>query len=99
MSSQTRPGLLSWVGFENNLLCNIYAKYEKYAEYVYLNYVIFVVYMQNIQNMQICTVYANMQICRICRICVEYAKYEHPLCRMNLPLSIWTSPLHVQNMQ
>ena len=51
MSSQTRPGLLSWVGFENNLLCNIYAKYAKYAEYVYLNYVIFVVYMQNMQNM------------------------------------------------
>jgi hypothetical protein len=42
MSSQTRPGRSSWVRFENDLLCNIYAKYAKYAEYVYLKYVIFV---------------------------------------------------------
>ena len=44
MSSQTRPGLLSWVGFENNLLCNIYAKYVKYAKYVCTKYVKYVIY-------------------------------------------------------
>jgi hypothetical protein len=44
MSSQTRPGLLSWVGFENNIFCNIYAKYVKYAKYVCSKYVIYVIY-------------------------------------------------------
>ena len=44
MSSQTRPGLHSWVGFENNLFCNTYAKYVKYAKYVCIKYVKYVIY-------------------------------------------------------
>ncbi len=46
MSSQTRPGLLSWVGFENNIFCNIYAEYVKYAKYVCIKYVKYVIYAQ-----------------------------------------------------
>ena len=56
MSSQTRGYPHTHPGFENNLLCNIYAKYAQSAKYVYLNYVIFVVYMQNMQICKICTV-------------------------------------------
>ena len=42
MSSQTRPGRTTLVGFENNLFCNIYAKYEQYAKYVHAKYVYYV---------------------------------------------------------
>ena len=45
MSSQTRPGRISWIGFENNLFCNIYAKYVKYAKYVNAKYVKYVKYV------------------------------------------------------
>ena len=47
ISSQTRPGLLSWVGFENNIFCNIYAKYVKYAKHVFSKYVQYAIYAQN----------------------------------------------------
>jgi hypothetical protein len=39
MSSQARDYPHTHPGFENNLFCNIYAKYVKYAKYVYAKYV------------------------------------------------------------
>ena len=44
-----RPGRTSWVGFENNLFCNIYAKYVKYAKYVCTKYVRYVEYAKYTQ--------------------------------------------------
>ena len=44
MSSQTRDYRITHPGFENNLFCNIYAKYVKYAKYVCTKYVKYVIY-------------------------------------------------------
>ena len=44
MSSQTRNYRSTHPGFENNLFCNIYAKYVKYAKYVCTKYVKYVIY-------------------------------------------------------
>ena len=49
MSSQTREYRSTHPGFENNLFCNIYAKYVKYAKYVCTKYVRYVEYAKYTQ--------------------------------------------------